>query len=154
MPRLRNQSTVTARDLDAPDTAPVIPRRPKWMQHGSCAKVGPDDPLWYPTGGSTATPAIRVCNDCPVKSECLNHAITHQEAHGVWGGTSPATRLRLTTRINRMAAPQQQGAEVAQLIASGTHDQSDAIAHVSETSGQSTIAVTIAYRRWLHRSTQ
>lgn len=37
--------------------------------------------------------ALLVCNACPVRSPCLEHALAVPERHGVWGGTNPEQRL-------------------------------------------------------------
>ncbi len=36
--------------------------------------------------------AVAICNTCPVKTECLQHAIDNDERWGVWGGTTPRER--------------------------------------------------------------
>lgn len=33
--------------------------------------------------------AVRICHQCPVRGECLAHALGVPEHHGVWGGTTP-----------------------------------------------------------------
>lgn len=47
----------------------------------------------YDSPSSTAA-AIAICDRCPVKPECLEWALKHDEV-GVWGGTSEATRRSL-----------------------------------------------------------
>ena len=44
--------------------------------------------------------ALEVCVWCPVRGECLRHAITETayEAMGVWGGTSQGERMARTPR--------------------------------------------------------
>lgn len=48
--------------------------------------------------------AMKVCNGdwdntiCPRRTECLRVAMLNAEAYGVWGGMSPADRLRLRVR--------------------------------------------------------
>lgn len=39
--------------------------------------------------------ALLVCNACPVRSPCLEHALAVPERHGVWGGTTPEQRLTM-----------------------------------------------------------
>lgn len=57
-----------------------------------------DEPweLFYPTydSPSSTAAAIAICNRCPIKPECLEWALKHDE-EGVWGGTSEATRRSL-----------------------------------------------------------
>lgn len=35
------------------------------------------------------------CKGCPVFTDCLTHALTAPERHGIWAGTSKRTRLRI-----------------------------------------------------------
>ena len=37
----------------------------------------------------------RVCEECPVQSECLEFALENRIDHGVWGGTSERQRRRI-----------------------------------------------------------
>lgn len=39
--------------------------------------------------------ALLVCDSCPVRAECLTHALQVPERHGVWGATTPEQRLAL-----------------------------------------------------------
>jgi WhiB family redox-sensing transcriptional regulator len=39
--------------------------------------------------------AKAVCAGCPVQVECLDHAVTHDERHGIWGGLTDAERRHL-----------------------------------------------------------
>jgi WhiB family redox-sensing transcriptional regulator len=36
-----------------------------------------------------------VCEDCPVRKECLEYALETNQRKGVWGGTSERQRLEL-----------------------------------------------------------
>lgn len=36
--------------------------------------------------------AKAVCATCPVRSECLEHALTHDERYGIWGGLTRKER--------------------------------------------------------------
>jgi hypothetical protein len=40
---------------------------------------------------SYITEARRICRSCPVRSECLDYALTYPvtDLHGVWGGLTP-----------------------------------------------------------------
>lgn len=40
-----------------------------------------------------------ICSGCPVKSDCLEHALRF-EHHGFWGGTSPHERRELRKKLN------------------------------------------------------
>jgi WhiB family redox-sensing transcriptional regulator len=37
--------------------------------------------------------AKAVCEPCPVRAQCLDHALSTGERHGVWGGLSADERL-------------------------------------------------------------
>jgi WhiB family redox-sensing transcriptional regulator len=68
---------------------------PAWMDHAECSGVDPD--LFFPGRGDDVTlrKAKAVCSRCPVKDECLDHALAHGEKWGVWGGTSERERRQL-----------------------------------------------------------
>lgn len=36
--------------------------------------------------------ARELCEECPLRLECLSHALANGERHGVWGATTAATR--------------------------------------------------------------
>ena len=36
--------------------------------------------------------AKNLCNECPIKFQCLQAALENQEAYGIWGGLSPKER--------------------------------------------------------------
>lgn len=40
----------------------------------------------------------RLCSLCPIKLECLEWGLAH-ENHGVWGGTTPVGRTRIRKEI-------------------------------------------------------
>lgn len=66
---------------------------PDWMDAGLCAQVDPE--IFFPEkGGSTREPK-QVCAQCPVRVECLDYALTHDERFGVWGGLSERERRPL-----------------------------------------------------------
>ncbi|MEE1735945.1 WhiB family transcriptional regulator [Streptomyces sp. BE147] len=48
----------------------------------------------------TATPAdelraIAICQDCPLRTACANHALTTPEPRGTWGGLTASERRRI-----------------------------------------------------------
>ena len=49
---------------------------------------------WWFTA-STRRRAIRICGRCPVRDECLAHALDYDERHGVWGGLTADERRAL-----------------------------------------------------------
>lgn len=42
--------------------------------------------------------AKRVCAECPVSEQCLEHALTAGEPYGVWGGMNEHERQALPSR--------------------------------------------------------
>lgn len=48
------------------------------------------------------TPAVNeakaVCRSCPVRAECADYALTHNEPDGIWGGMSARERRRIRKR--------------------------------------------------------
>ena len=75
-------------------------RNQAWRTQAACAGRSPS--LWFPetSGQGEATrEAKAVCNRCPVTAECLDHALTQPEHHGIWGGLTEAERGLLTGRV-------------------------------------------------------
>jgi len=64
-----------------------------WMNSGSCRLVPPS--TFFPSDGTGVIVAQRICEDCPVKVQCLEHALVNRIDHGVWGGASERQRRRL-----------------------------------------------------------
>lgn len=64
-----------------------------WMLEGLCAQVDPD--LWFPEKGGTTGDAKRICMKCPVRADCLEYALAHDERFGIWGGLSERERRAL-----------------------------------------------------------
>lgn len=66
---------------------------PGWLAQAKCSGVDPD--LFFPGRGvDTKTPKA-ICAGCPVRAECLDHAMSRNEKHGIWGGTSERERRRM-----------------------------------------------------------
>lgn len=69
-----------------------------WRSQGACLTADPE--LFFPL--SSAGPSLyqlaeakKFCGRCPVRSECLDFALSTQQVHGVWGGTSEQERRQL-----------------------------------------------------------
>ena len=45
-----------------------------------------------------------ICAGCPVRRECLDFALGHDQVYGIWGGTTPEDRQRDRRRKRRAAA--------------------------------------------------
>lgn len=74
----------------------------EWQDKALCAQVDPE--IFFPEkGGSTRNPK-RVCAACEVRPQCLDYALTHEDAgrFGIWGGLSERERRRI--KASRVAA--------------------------------------------------
>lgn len=70
-------------------------------EHGEpmCMQTDPD--LFFPeTGGRNGDVqmAMRLCNRCPVREECLQFAIVNNEMFDIWGGLSVTERNKIANR--------------------------------------------------------
>ncbi len=72
----------------------------RWMDRASCKGKDPTGEIFYPVRGADVTQAKRICAGCPVREDCLEYAIRHQERFGVWGGTTEGRRRKMR-RIRR-----------------------------------------------------
>lgn len=87
-------------DLDFPNEweTPSVRQPPdeEWAQHGLCRTHAQPD-LWFPDDHDFAAgrEAIAICNTCPVRTDCLQHALRVNETYGIWGGTNAKQRARL-----------------------------------------------------------
>jgi WhiB family redox-sensing transcriptional regulator len=68
---------------------------------GACRTEDPT--LFFPPYDSPSAnaPAKAVCERCPIKPECLEWALDHED-EGVWGGTGPADRRALLRKRDRV----------------------------------------------------
>jgi WhiB family redox-sensing transcriptional regulator len=69
-----------------------------WRVTGACRSADPD--LFFPIAEVPATErqvrlAQRICAGCAVRQQCLDFAMRTGEAYGIWGGTTPAERIRV-----------------------------------------------------------
>jgi WhiB family redox-sensing transcriptional regulator len=74
----------------------LIGDTPAWQDLAQCQQADPE--AWYPEKGSPTKGAVRVCNRCPVRTECLEFALETQEPHGIWGGKTEQERRTLLRR--------------------------------------------------------
>ena len=69
-----------------------------WSERAACQDAPPD--LFFPVsdfGAATAqiNEAKWICGRCPVRADCLRHALSRGEASGIWGGTTELERRHL-----------------------------------------------------------
>jgi len=60
-----------------------------------CAETDPE--AFFPTPGDNqgTLQAKRVCNGCPLITECLTEAIVRKYDYGIWGGATPTERANM-----------------------------------------------------------
>jgi WhiB family redox-sensing transcriptional regulator len=63
-----------------------------WQDRANC--IGTDPEVFFPKIGKRSEEAQEVCSHCPVTSQCLEYARSHNERYGVWGGLSEADRKK------------------------------------------------------------
>ena len=73
-----------------------------WTEQALCAQTGPDDATWYPPKGGQPAAGKELCAICPVRIECLEYALDHNE-WGVWGGTSEMERRAMRRKRKDVA---------------------------------------------------
>jgi WhiB family transcriptional regulator, redox-sensing transcriptional regulator len=95
----------TAQSKVAVPATLAIPGR--WAKEALCAQAHPD--AWFPAKGQRGLAAIatRICGHCPVRTQCLDYALSGADtwggiATGIRGGTTPQERER--PRQQRKAA--------------------------------------------------
>jgi WhiB family redox-sensing transcriptional regulator len=70
-----------------------------WRDEALCRQVDPE--LFFPDTGGSVREAKRVCAGCPVRKQCLDWAIAHDQRYGVWGGLTVNERTRLRRQRDR-----------------------------------------------------
>ncbi|GHH30005.1 WhiB family transcriptional regulator [Streptomyces rubradiris] len=73
-----------------PDTV----RQPDWRTRSACQDYDPE--LFFSTGAEGTAKAV--CRGCPVREECLNHALDERIEDGVWGGLTDDERRDIRRR--------------------------------------------------------
>ncbi len=73
-----------------------------WASEAACR--GLDPLIFYPATDEEAETAKEICAECPVRLQCLEHAIGQREHNGVWGGATERERQRIIRRRRRQRA--------------------------------------------------
>lgn len=78
-----------------------------WRAASACLNADPD--LFFPIAVGTAVSkqvsrALRICEGCLVKQQCLDFAVRSGEKDGIWGGTTPEERIRARRARSRRPA--------------------------------------------------
>jgi WhiB family redox-sensing transcriptional regulator len=74
-----------------------------WMAEAACRGTSPE--MWFPAPGDLVTTraAMAICDGCPVRSDCEEHAIAAGEEQGVRGGLSEKQRALMRDARERTA---------------------------------------------------
>lgn len=76
-----------------------------WSEHAACRTADPDELF---VEGAAQNKAKAICTGCPVRTECLAHALDLRIEHGIWGGMTEREwrallrRRRLVTSWRRL----------------------------------------------------
>jgi WhiB family redox-sensing transcriptional regulator len=75
-----------------------------WRAESACLNTDPD--VFFPLAVGTAATkqvnrALRICDGCAVRQQCLDFALRSGEKDGIWGGTTPEDRVRARRARNR-----------------------------------------------------
>ncbi len=88
------------RRANPPAARPSVSMRDEdWRVHAACR--GADPEIWFPvkSAASESEQAARICRGCPVRAQCLHHALAFCEQYGVWGGLNERELRALRKRI-------------------------------------------------------
>ncbi len=72
-----------------------------WRAEANCQEA--DVELFFAPDEASQHEALALCSACPVREACLDHALTHREPFGIWGGTREHERRRLVRQQRRVA---------------------------------------------------
>lgn len=72
-----------------------------WQEHAACKEINTKS--FFPEQGenysSETKEALKACNRCKVRPQCLMHALNEPETYGIWGGISYRGRLRIMKKF-------------------------------------------------------
>lgn len=77
--------------------------RDDWATSAACAPYDPE--LWWiedPRDPGRQM-ALDICGECPVKRDCLQHALSAPEREGIWGGMIASQRNALRKHAKAVA---------------------------------------------------
>lgn len=67
-----------------------------WSDYALCPEVDPE--VFFGRGQYLI--AKRICNQCPVATECLEDALVNETEFGTWGGTTGPERLVMLRELH------------------------------------------------------
>ena len=84
-----------------PAAEPLLSNSSSWRDPAACRGLVPE--VFYPVTEEEEATAKSICADCTVRQSCLEHAITHREKDGIWGGATERERRRIIRQRRRTA---------------------------------------------------
>ena len=65
-----------------------------WFGKTACSGLASDDKYatFFPDDEEDKTEALKYCNTCQVKEDCLNYALQERIEYGIWGGFNSRER--------------------------------------------------------------
>ena len=84
---------------------PIASTRKNHEAHVAQPCTGIDSDIFYPSDEdeALADEAKAICAVCPVKTVCLDHALSIREKDGVWGGATEKERRRMLRQRRQSA---------------------------------------------------
>jgi len=83
------------------------PNPKTWEDLAACFGLNTQD--FFPTSSPGVDSAKQICNQCPVRQECLEFALVNRIAHGIWGGASERERQRILRKRRETRTSGNQG---------------------------------------------
>lgn len=72
-----------------------------WRHNAACRGIDPD--IFYPADDDPGDEAKAICQVCPVRTPCLEWALSTREKEGIWGGATERERRRLIRQRRKSA---------------------------------------------------
>lgn len=109
LPAVRGNMYTTAGDKARAALGRAIARMPgmtgNWTARALCRALDDPDKMFPdPHDAKGVAKAKAVCSFCPVRAECLDHALSAPEKYGVWGGVEEDDRQKMRRARQRKAA--------------------------------------------------
>jgi WhiB family redox-sensing transcriptional regulator len=80
----------------------------EWMDDGTIWEAYGDTSSFYDE-------ARDLCRSCPLRSECLEHALAAKERFGMWGGLTPIERRRIERTARRQRLKVKRAAQMVEV---------------------------------------
>jgi WhiB family redox-sensing transcriptional regulator len=88
--RIHGSHGSQGRPVGSTNAPKLLDSETRWQEKANC--LGLDTDLFFPERGQLTLGARKVCDNCEVRTQCLEFAIAHGERWGTWGGLSETQR--------------------------------------------------------------